>query len=323
VAELKNEFSWSFSRHRELEDCPRRAYYRRHGAWGGWSADADERSRELYRLSKLEHRPMWMGKAVHDAIARALWRAREGEPVVSEEDRSEFLQDLLHGMRADFKDSREDRARLTGRFKDHVRFAEHELGLDDGSPRWRRFWKDTAEAAELGLSNFLRSRIHAELRDLAADDWIELERPSSGAPEPFELDGLRVYAKIDCAYRSGGRPTLVDWKTGRRLTPATGTQLAVYALYLQARYGIDPAELRAREVNVVTGETADHDVSPAALEDFRMFFRESVDWMFSFLSEPAENRPKPEEDWPFTRDERRCGRCEFRSACARFAGQGS
>lgn len=320
MSDLRNEFAWSFSRHGTLEECPRRYYFRHHAFWGGWEPDADPRTRELYRLTKLEHRATWQGRVVHEAIAHALWQAREGRPIVEKEAVDDLLAGVLHAMRQDYADSRHDRARATGRFKQHVRFFEHEEGIDDGSPEWAARWKATADAVERGLRNFLGSRVHRKLCALAPDDWLELEDPRASVGPSFEVEGVKVHVRVDCAYRDGERAVLIDWKTGRRLSPAGPVQLGVYALYLQHRHGVDPAGIHAREINVVTGETREHDVGPEARATFLEVFRRSVETMRSYLVDVAGNVPKPEDDFPFARSEQTCRYCDFRSVCPRPSG---
>lgn len=319
MGKLQNELSWSFSRHGTLDECPRRYWFQYYGSWGGWEDEADERTREIYRLKQVTTRAAWKGTVLHDAIARAEWRAKEGRPIRGEEAVNDFVEDVLHSMRKDFKDSREDVGRRNGRYKWHCRFLEHEAGIDDGSETWRRRWKETADEVDSGLRSFLGSRIHDQLCGLPEEDWIEVEDPSASVSPSIELEGLRVFARVDLAYRDAGRPTLVDWKTGRGLHPATPVQLAVYAVYLQDRHGIDPLALRAREINVVTGESVEHELGPAALEDFRDFFRESVATMRSLLEDPEDNVPKPESEFPYTPNERNCEWCSFRAVCPKWS----
>ena len=316
MGDLRNEFSWSFSRHSTLAECPRRYWYRHHGHWGGWDVDAPAETREIYRLTKLEDRATWAGKVVHGAIARALRRSREGRPI---EDVDGYLRSVRDTMRREFADSRDDVARRTGRYKWHVRFFEHEEGLDDGSPAWKERWRSTWETVDTGLRNFLASPLHARLAALPAADWIEIEDPDAPVGPSFVLDGVRVHVKVDCAYREGPLSVVVDWKTGRGGSELTPVQLAAYALYLAARHEIDPRRLRAREVHVVSGQVTEHDVGPEALEIFRDVFAASVARMRSLLADVPGNVAKPAAEFPFTDDDRSCRFCHFRSLCPKVS----
>lgn len=314
MASLKNELSWSFSRHKTLQACPRRYYFRHYRHWGGWEEGADAMTREAYRLSKLEHRPTWQGSVVHRVIARSLQAARLGRPV---SDPEAVIEEALGWMRQDYRDSRDDVARRSGDFKRHVRFAEHEYKQDDGSPHWRGRWKESADIVTSALRSFFASDLYGFLARLADADWMEIEEPD-GRAQSFDAEGVVVWVKVDCAFREGGKPVLVDWKTGRT-DGTTDIQLAAYGLYMQQRHGIEPGELVAREVNVVTGRTTEHDVGPEALAVFRDVLGESIGRMRSYLADVRDNVPKAEGEFAFTRDERECRYCDFRGICPKVA----
>lgn len=80
------EFSWSISRQRLLEQCPRAYHYRYYASWNGWLRDASEESRLAYRLSKLTGLDALLGQEI-DVGAReieAAARAGQDLPTASE-----------------------------------------------------------------------------------------------------------------------------------------------------------------------------------------------------------------------------------------------
>ena len=72
MSSFKNEFSWSISRDRVFQTCPRQYYFNYYGYWGGWEINAPERTRRIYVLKQLKNRYMWAGAKVHDCIERTL-----------------------------------------------------------------------------------------------------------------------------------------------------------------------------------------------------------------------------------------------------------
>ena len=56
---LKHEFSWSLTRHKIFEQCRRKYYNYYYGSWNGWDKYADEKTRLLYSLKKLQSIPSW------------------------------------------------------------------------------------------------------------------------------------------------------------------------------------------------------------------------------------------------------------------------
>ena len=114
---------------------------------------------------------------------------------------------MIEDMRQDFKDSRagkyrQDPKRICGLF-------EHEYALEISDEAW----KATADHAEKCVRNFYHAPVFQKLRELPATAWLEIEERST-----FQLDGLKVYVQLDCAFRD--RTTgVVSSTTGRPARP--------------------------------------------------------------------------------------------------------
>ena len=72
MAAFTNTFSWSASRDRLFRTCPRAYYYNYYAYWNGWSYNADEETKTIYKLKKLQGLPLWAGSTVHDVIQEFL-----------------------------------------------------------------------------------------------------------------------------------------------------------------------------------------------------------------------------------------------------------
>jgi hypothetical protein len=312
VSGLSNEFSWSVSRHETLRTCARRYFFQYYRSFGGWDADADPTSREAYRLKNLATRASWVGTVVHRAVATALQDARAGHAL---EDVEAFVAEILAWMRQDYADSRDDVARRTGRFKQHVRFLEHEREHDASSPQWKRAWKEAADGAAACLRSFFASAWWGTLKNLPEPRWIHLEDPARKGPSSFTLAGVTVYAEPDCAFQGEEGPVLVDWKTGRS-SGGRPDALPSQALYLGTR-GVEPLAVRALEVNLRTGQESVRPITPEVLAAFEARFEASVVAMRALLVDPARNAALPEGEFAFTPDERECRWCVFASICPR------
>ena len=83
-----------------------------------------------------------------------------------------------------------------------------------------------AEEVEKCLRNFYNSETFAMLKELPQEDWLEIEDFSF-----FYLDGRKIWAVIDCSYRTYDGITIIDWKTGRTTTSDVSLQLSCYAMY--------------------------------------------------------------------------------------------
>jgi hypothetical protein len=300
---MRNEFSWSHSRHETFRDCPRRYYYHYYGSWGGWAPDAEPRVRRLYVLKNLKARQLWAGGVVHDAVADALRGARAG-PAVAPQTAEAAAEAAVARMRREFRESR-DGAYLQ-RPNKALGLLEHHYRESVSDEQWREVAATVREA----VLRFHRAAYLDEARALPATAWLALEDLAT-----FPLDAVPVYVKIDFAVRApGDRVTIVDWKTGRRDPKPEGLQLAVYALYAESTWGVAPESIEVREVNLSTGAEGKAPLSAAPLAAARETIRRSVGGMRALLADAAENRGR-EEDFATRPGPRTCPRCPFREIC--------
>ncbi|MHC4956369.1 MAG: PD-(D/E)XK nuclease family protein, partial [Planctomycetota bacterium] len=165
MARLENTFSWSFSRSRTFQDCPRKYWYHYYGSWGGWERDAPEQARELYRLKNVTGLHLIAGDVVHRAIERALTDLARGNPPEMEPVLAWCKSEMQKGL----VESKQNLARESP--KRYVRLAEHEFGPVPT--------RETLEkiAAKVGKSvrNFFTSRSFAIIRETNPDDWLPME----------------------------------------------------------------------------------------------------------------------------------------------------
>ena len=82
MSDFKNEFTWSISRNRVFQACPRQYYFNYYGYWGGWEMDAPARTRQIYILKNLKNRYMWAGEKVHSCIKHTLINLQRGISVL-------------------------------------------------------------------------------------------------------------------------------------------------------------------------------------------------------------------------------------------------
>lgn len=303
--ELKNEFSWSKSRHGTFRECHRKYYFHYYGSWGGWNRDADRRTRGLYVLKNLESRHMWAGKRVHEAIEDILRQLRTGNELPSE---AVAVQELVNRMRADFKESRA-RAYRTNPKKACGLF-EHAYEIDVPSEEWKR----VADNAELCLHNFYQSDLLSKIRQLPEKDWLEVEEFSG-----FDLDGLRVLVQLDFAFREGDSIFIYDWKTGRSDKDQSEIQLACYVLYATQKWGVQPEKVVATALYLADGVEKPATITPERLDTMREFIHESADEMLFPLTDPDNNIAGDEEMFEFTEDPRACKSCNFLKLCPKWS----
>ena len=302
---LQNRLSWSKSRDRMFQECPRKYYYQYYGAWGGWERTADPRTRELYVLKNLETRHIWAGDKVHKAVSQVLETIRNGMPVPPAEG---LVRRTVESMRADFRDSK---AGLFWEQPKHKRgFFEHayDLQLDDEK------WKEVADHVELCIRTFLDSGILKAIQTVPAEDWLEVEELKT-----FELNGVQVYVQLDFACRREPGIVIYDWKSGRsHRDEETSLQFACYALYAMETWNVDAGNVCATEFNLARNEVKEHTVTEDVVQHVRHYVLESIGEMQGLLDDLEKNQAS-EETFPLADDAQVCKYCNFRKVCPRFA----
>ena len=301
MAELP-EFSWSAARDALFRECLRKYYFHYYGAWGGWAPAAPPRARELYVLKRLQTRGAWADAHVHRAIRAAL---RGDGPAPAAE---EATRRLLDDLRRDFRDSQQRRYRQDPQHACGLFEHEYELNLPDTQ------WKQTADQAVHDLGAFLASELFRHLRDLTADAQLDLAEPAA-----CTLAGLKVYAQIDSAERSGSGLLLYDWQTGARPDTPRALPRAAALLYAVTRWRATPEQVNLVEFNLASGQTTPHRFDTGALEEMKETVADSADEMSFLLEDPATNQPQPEAAFDLAEDEAVCRRCNFLKACPRWA----
>ena len=252
---FKNEFSWSISRDRIFQACPRQYYFNYYGYWGGWDLNAPERTRQIYILKQLQNRYMWAGAKVHDCIERTLTNLQRGIAVL---DVDQIVDITLNQMREEFRSSREKRY-LTHPKTCALFEHEYDVPISDAD------WKQTADNAEQCLRNFYGPETFSILKELPQQMWLEVEEYSS-----FNLNNTKIWAVLDCSFRTeDGGITIIDWKTGRSKSEDVSMQLSCYAMYAMDKCGVDPEKVKLIEYNLLANQGVEFVIGRDEIENTR------------------------------------------------------
>jgi len=171
-------------------------------------------------------------------------------------------------------------------------------------------WRQTAADVETCLHNFYQSDLFARLRALPRDAWLQIEEL-----DQFTLDGVPIWAKIDCSFRDGAEVDICDWKTGRSLAEKNTLQLVCYSLYAREKWGAAIENVHPCEFYLLVDRIQDYRVTGADVEDARAYIRGSVADMQSLLADLGRNEPLAEGAFEKTDNRRACLRCNFVGMC--------
>ncbi|MFK7927980.1 MAG: PD-(D/E)XK nuclease family protein [Myxococcota bacterium] len=310
MADLKNEFSWSWSRHRAFESCLRRYYLQHYAFWGGW--DPSSPAREIYIQKRLNSRPQWIGLTVHEAAEWLLKQVRRGEFPTRERAVERFMRQARRRI------EESERGLYRQRPKKSPGFVDHYYDLGTAPDVWE------ADLAE----------IERQVDGLFDNDvFLRLSRVPERIVEIEELQQMRVgdvpvWVSLDVLVGDGeGGFVVIDWKTGREHNPETvAKQLGVYGAYVLDRYfgqaPGDPGELalnrvRAMYVNTRENSYETRDLTKEMLDSTVATVRDSAALMRTKLVDVSQNVAQ-EGDFPMVEeDSAECRRCHFRRQCGR------
>jgi hypothetical protein len=243
---------------------------------------------------------MWAGEKVHDCIKHTLRNLQRNISILPVDD----IISITHNqMRDEFRSSRDKR--YLAHPKTCALF-EHEYEIDLPDDKWKR----VADDVEICLRNFYNSDTFVMLKGLPQQDWLEIEDFSF-----FNLDGTKIWAVIDCSFRTEGGITIIDWKTGRTTASDVSLQLSCYAMYEKKEWRIKPEKIRLVEYNLLADQKAEFTVTEGEIGDTKSYIEGSIADMKSLLLDVENNIPKEERFFKKVEDDKIRDRCNFRKIC--------
>lgn len=308
MAELKNEFSWSFSRDNLFRECRRKYFYNYYGSWGGWKKDsADEITRTLYVLKNLVNRKIWKGDAVHKEISRVL-KSYQSTGIFSDYDNS--VKRTTNIMRSEFRFSKKKEYWNTSQSLRKVNaLYEHEYDIELADEEWKNSYNDVL----ICLDNFYKSQICDVLKSIDVDDIVTID---SITPTEFDFNNEKIFVNLDLAYMYDGKLKIVDWKTGSAET--NPLQFVVYTFHCYEILGIPLEDITVIEYNLLEDMKYTYNYSEKDINNAKEYILKSIGEMKSCLYDPLENSAEI-YDFPRTEEEWKCSNCNFRKICFEIA----
>jgi hypothetical protein len=288
VVQRSPGLSWSHSRGRLLEECPRAYYWRYYGSQGGWLDRADESARWAWRLRHLTTLHAVFGQALHACARECAYAVRDKAPLPKPEVLVERARAALHAVCAASLHREAFQA-------DPKRSPMLHSVFYTG-----RFDEEEVEAVRAKLEpcihNLLGSSVWEEARALPAGG-IEVVDQLDCA----NLNGLTVYAAPDLVLTGPSYScTIIDWKTGGRSADGAEEQLAAYAWYAERRLGLTFREgaWEGRAVYLQEGEEQRVPITRLAIIRAEHRILESTEGMRGYLADRDANLPLDREAFP-------------------------
>jgi hypothetical protein len=295
------EFSWSMSRQRRLDHCPRAYFYGYYLSHNGWLDDAPPESRTAYRLNKLTSLDALLGQQIDERARELQAAARSGKPLPSAEELEARTREAL---RKAWTISKAGRAAFEGRPNKTVMLRSLYLEQDT-RPETDRL----NEKAGPCMAGLLATSHWERLR--ACGDAGRIEIPAFAS---FQNDGLKVFAAPDLAYVHEGTLHVIDWKSGRD----DDTNPMQVLLQMWWALDTDPAleglAVRGHLEYVTAARTEPVDPAPGFKARAAEAVREGVARMRALTSDPERNSPLAMEAFE-RRESGLCKTCNFLPIC--------
>ncbi|NQU45412.1 PD-(D/E)XK nuclease family protein [bacterium] len=299
MAEFRNTFSWSFSRHKTFAECRRRYYWHYYGSWGGWSPDGPDDARLAYRFKRMQSLPMWLGDLVHRMIERILGDMRNQETNTLDA----YQKQTRAWMNREWKQSLDGLWKWKPKY--NLNLFEHYYGVEI-TPKDREAARDKVFNC---LANFMTSEIFDRITRLKPAEWKTIE-----SLEQFLVGGCPAYLKIDCATQSEGRVSIYDWKTGRE-SDDTLTQLACYALYACQTWGVPVEKQILIPFYLDSGSFSETVPAAETLIETKDFILRSIGEMTAALDSTMEENHASPANFALRDTPSICKRCFYYELC--------
>ena len=294
---LKNELTWSFSRHRLFKECRRAYFYQYYASWGGWEKDADQHSRKAYILKNIRNIDAWIGDVVHQVIKWIIESKFLGSDISHQDALKKSKEILVRTWEA-------SRNKLwTKSVKYNLNLFEHYYNREPT----REELTAKLQKVTKSIRNFYESSILKTIYALKRDDILTIDELDS-----FDFEGIKIFAAPDFAFREKFY-RLYDWKTGKE-NEQDLFQLSCYALYAVKRWKADPSAIQIFPVYLSEEKSPLKPIRVIDIEDVKDYIRLSINEMKSLLLDSSLNKINPEVCIK-TGDSWRCNTCKFQEIC--------
>lgn len=304
MGEFKNDFSFSYSRHQQLKDCPRQYYWRRYGYWDGWKDKTDTMRKRAWLLKRLSSPQIHMGNVLHDMIAKDIESLKAGKDLGA----STVLLEIQAAIVKGYEESAQ-LAFLDPKNKTAVTFTgDYYPSMN----RWLKPPEECMDESSMMYMNWYNSKLRAFLKK----NPRHIKRVE--VLEDMEVMRVKVYVKMDLLMSSRKISHLiVDFKTGKR-SKEHPDQLALYGMYLHRQLGVPLDQIGFQLVYLREGSDITEDMPSFTMADFERaserILAEVVEEQAYLQGSVKDNIAKPISAFPQNKGDA-CRFCVYRELC--------
>ena len=248
---------------------------------------------------------MLRGQVVHAVIAEALRSVRIGQKVdaqmarrrVTELLRARYMESAKKLWHIDNRPPGAKASQITNLLEHYYHFSDiNELA------------RNTQQVAWLCVNSLMNSQVWGNIVESDSANWMQIDEIDFPS---FDLDGIRVYAQIDFAYK-GTQQTIIDWKTGAKST-TDREQLILYSLCAKQKWGWNPLQTKLCTAYLQPQfELEEFTPAQGDIDELESSVKASFAEMLEL--EPLSGQANI-EDFPMTEDIKNCQWCRFAGVC--------
>jgi hypothetical protein len=283
------QLGWSSTRSETFRSCRRRYFFQYYARY-----DSELPLAHIQRLKSLSSMPMLVGEAVHDVLATLLRRLLRSSAPIDEE---RFMRHVRQTLEA----------ALAGNELMEVHYGQRSVPEAT----------DLQQPAMDCLEQLLASDRSLWLVEVLQGDPRYLIEPS-GYGEA-RLQGMKIYAKVDCLIEVDSKVVILDWKTGRQDPAKHLRQLLGYAAWAEDHLKVEAHRIRCIAVYLQNGyEEVEKQPTRSDLQGLAAEVAAEIQQMQDLLRDPERNIPLEKVFFPLTENLGYCCQCQFRELCDRI-----
>ena len=299
------EWSWSLSRYKVFGECKRKYNFIYYLSHNGWSRDSDKLAQQTYRLKNLTSLSLILGNELHSTAKDLINNIRYNQPCPSSDEIKLAIRNTLNQA---YLISKHRRSEWENSPKKIPMLSEIYYG---GSLKTERV-DDIKNSIDKCVNNLLSSNTISGLS--AMQNLVSIKEVDEDL-QHVNMNGTKVYVRLDLLYQSDNSWVITDWKTGKDTSPDITDQLALYALYVHQKYGVDINNIEACVESLLDGAFFSKRITSYNITNIQSLILNSIDQMQSYLDDVDLNKPLPIEKFEWTDKLYRCAVCNFREIC--------
>ncbi|AEX84500.1 ATP-dependent exonuclase V beta subunit, helicase and exonuclease domain-containing [Marinitoga piezophila KA3] len=297
------EKSWSLSKHKILNKCPREFYFTKFYKWRGWEDTVEYRKKLAYRLDKITTIEKYLGNVVHDFITINITTS-------SLNNKRDAVNFIGNKFNIAIKDSYKHKKQWFERPKDYVMF--HSVYYNTRKLFDDNFGRNLKEKTEKIINNYFSSDTYQRLKE----EHIKYEVDETNFPH-FFINDYKIYSIIDLMFEQNGKIYIVDWKTGKP-SKDDEFQLRLYALYASLKYGFPLEDIILINEYLLYGYAEERVFKNEDIIEVEEFIKEQIKVLEGYLKDSYLNIPKDEEYFVANPSINNCKWCNFKEICPAY-----